>query len=34
MGVSVMSKMNLKTQAYNTIRQKIVTCGESAGTIR
>ena len=32
MGVSVMSKMNLKTQAYNTIRQKIVTCEYAPGT--
>ena len=27
-----MSKMNLKTQAYNTIRQKIVTCEYAPGT--
>ena len=27
-----MPKMNLKTQAYNTIRQKIVTCEYAPGT--
>ena len=27
-----MSKMNLKTQAYNTIRQKIATCEYAPGT--
>ena len=32
MGATAMPKTNLKTQAYNTIRQKIVTCEYAPGT--